>query len=142
MRQATVAVGVALRIAAIMLTAVTCAIGVGRSSEPIDVRRVRELRILPSVLRACPSQRIVARYVAVLDSGVLRQIDPEAPGLLDRSGTAAAPRRDGTWATDSEPLESAHTGFRLRAQLRENPAIAAETTVAPAYDCLPRVARS
>jgi hypothetical protein len=97
---------------------------------------------------ACPGETFPAAYVAVLDDGseipFATSYDEDHPPalhvvFLSRYSPAATALENGNWAAAVDPLISAMEGFPLRALLRAKPAVIAETTVAPRYECLPHV---
>ncbi|MDH5196947.1 MAG: hypothetical protein OEY20_06820 [Gemmatimonadota bacterium] len=112
--------------------------------DPGLVARITELRIeVPSF--ACPGQTIPAAYTAILEDGselpFATSYDEDNPPMLhvvflSRYAASARALGNGNWALEPDPLVSAVEGFRLRALLRANPAIAAEVVVAPDYGCL------
>ncbi len=118
--------------------------------DPGLVARIDEIRILPRDGWVCPGQSIVTDYEAVLNDGTTipfaRDYDEDHPPALHvvflrRTSAEAEPQGDGDWSTHSDPLLSAVDGFRLRAELRSRPGLAASATVAPDYSCLPHTFR-
>lgn len=114
--------------------------------DPALVQEIRELRIAPSRLRACPGQQISADYEAVLNSGTTvlfeRRYDRKRPPplhvmFLRRTSAEAVSQEDGDWVTDRDPLLSVMNGFRLNAFLRQKPSLNVQAVVEPDYACLP-----
>jgi hypothetical protein len=121
----------------VAVLAVDCARPRANSPVPAPERLdIRALRILPASPRACPGQTIAARYVATLSDGSRVSLSPGDLSLLVRSGTAAEPRKDGSWQTNTQPLASAVSGFRLSAALASDTSVRADTTIVPTYECI------
>ena len=118
--------------------------------DPGLVSRIDEIRIMPREEWACPGKAIVTDYEAVLDDGTTipfaREYDDDRPPALHvvflrRTSAEAEPQGDGDWNAHADPLLSAMDGFRLRAELRARPALAASVSVAPDYSCQPHTFR-
>ena len=135
------------------LLTITCLTACGPKQPPADfapdpalVGRISEIMMHTQVQIACPGRTIGARYEAVLHDGSIvpfsREYDEDNPPplhvvFLRRTSPDAYPEQDGDWDTVDDPLATAMTGFRLRAELRANPTLAAEATIVPEYRCLP-----
>ena len=137
----------------VLLSAVVCLSACGPKRPPPDfapdptlVQRISEIRMYPQVQVACPGRTVGVRYDAVLDDGSIvpfsRQYDEDNPPALHvvflrRTSPDAYPEQNGDWDTVDDPLATAMTGFRLRAELRADPTLAAEVTIVPEYTCFP-----
>ena len=115
--------------------------------DPALVAQIREIQITTGYSRACPGSVVQASYDAVLADSThvpfQHTYDEKHPprlhmNFLELTSAEAVGRRDGSWVTDSDPLLSASTGFRLSAALRAKPSIRVTVTVAPDYSCATR----
>ena len=114
--------------------------------DPTLVQRISEIRMHTQVQVACPGRTVGARYDAVLNDGSIvpfsREYDEENPPALHvvflrRTSPDAYPEQNGDWDTVDDPLATAMTGFRLRAELRADPTLDTEVTIVPEYTCFP-----
>jgi len=112
--------------------------------DPALVQRISEIRMYTDGEWVCPGNTIHASYDAVLDDGSVIPFDTRydrnhPPALhvvfLRRTSREAAARQDGSWDTNSDPVISATTGFRLNAFLLANPAVNVNRVVGPEYSC-------
>ena len=104
------------------------------SGTPVN-EPLRALSIIPATSKACPGEVIATRYEATTASGRRIALTGANLQLIERSGTAVTTRGDGSWVADVNPLVSAATGFRLRAALKGDSTIRADTVVVPRYGC-------
>jgi hypothetical protein len=112
--------------------------------DPGLIASITEIRMSLYDGRVCPGNTIRASYEAVLDNGAIipfatRYDDDYPPPLhiifLNRQSSEATPRNDGGWSTNSDPLYSVLSGFRLNAYLRANPSLSVTQVVEPDYSC-------
>ena len=113
--------------------------------DPALVQRISEIRMYTDGDWVCPGNTIHASYDAVLDDGSVipfaAKYDKNHPPALHvvflrRTSPEAAARQDGGWDTNSDPVVSATTGFRLNAFLLTKPAINVSRMVSPEYSCM------
>jgi len=118
----------------------------GFAPDPGLVARIREIRIVPGYVRACPGAVIPTTYQAVLDDGsrvpFARSYDKKHPPrlhviFLERSSPEAVTQEDGDWVTERDPLATVTTGFRLTATLQAKPSVTNTTVLPPDYSCMP-----
>ena len=104
------------------------------SAAPVN-EPLHALAIIPATSRACPGEVISTRYEATTASGRRIGLTGARLQLLERSGSGVNARTDGSWVADVDPLSSAMTGFRLRAALKSNSTVRADTVIVPIYSC-------
>ncbi len=107
--------------------------------------QIREIRLTTSAARACPGGVFQAYYEAVLADGsrvpFARSYDKKHPPrlhvvFLERTSPDAVSQEDGDWVTESNPLATAVSGFRLTATLKAKPTVQNTVVVPPEYSCL------
>ena len=112
--------------------------------DPGLVSRIRAIE-MQAPTQACPGESFPSSYTAILDDGsripfATRYDRKHPPRLhvvfLERQSPDALALEDGGWNAEPDPLASALRGFRLRAALYANPAIADSVSIAPSYDCV------
>ena len=113
--------------------------------DPAIVQRISEIRMYTDGEWTCPGNTIRTSYDAVLDDGSVvpfaTKYDKDYPPALHvvflrRTSPEAAARQDGGWDTNSDPVVSATTGFRLNAFLLAKPAVNVSRVVFPEYSCM------
>lgn len=113
--------------------------------DPGLLRQIKEIRIITATT-ACPGQSFAASYSAVLNDGTAipfaTRYDKDHPPrlhviFLERTSTEADPLEGGGWAAPRDPTIGVNSGYRLRAVLRDKPAVTGSVTVAPDYSCQP-----
>ncbi len=138
-------------VAAALVGSVACAAACsgkpppGFAPDPALVQRISEIRMHTDGDWVCPGNTIRVSYDAVLDDGSVipfaAKYDKNHPPALHvvflrRTSPEAAARQDGGWDTNSDPVVSATTGFRLNAFILARPAINVSRVVFPEYSCM------
>jgi hypothetical protein len=119
-----------------LVTALACASGGHPTPSPTATyAAIRSLAIVPVSSSACAGELITTRYVATASDGSRAPLNSGDVALLERSGENVVARADGSWQTNANPLVAAATGFRLRAVLRSDSTVRADTVVTPSYGC-------